>query len=83
MKVNKNNLIKLSKITDRIDMFLFKHIGQNNMYTNMFQVFQMLLLLSDEQAQVEHGFSFNSKILVEIYKRRVFICIITTFRHTS
>ena len=45
IKVNKNDLGKFSKVTDRIDTFLFKYIGKNNRYTNMFQVFEMLLIL--------------------------------------
>ena len=65
MKVNKNDLVKFSKVIDRIDIFLFKYIGEKNRYINMFQDFKMLLILLDGQTQVEHGFSFNSKILVE------------------
>ena len=64
-KVNKNDFVKFSKVTDRIDTFLFKYIGENNRYIYMFKVFKMLVILSHGQAQGEHGFSFNSKILVE------------------
>ena len=65
MKVNKNVFVKFRKVADRIDTLLFKYIGEDIRFTNMFQVFKTLLILSHEQAQVEYGFSFNRKILVE------------------
>ena len=65
MKANKRDLVKFSKVTDGNDTFLFKYIGENNRYKNMFQVFKMFLILSYGQAQVERGFGFNIKILVE------------------
>ena len=37
-KVNKNDFVKFSKVTERIDTVLFKYIGENNTYMNMFQV---------------------------------------------
>ena len=65
MKVKKNDFVKFSKARDRIDTSLLKYIGENNRCINMFTVFKMLLILSHGKDQVEHGFSFNSKILVE------------------
>ena len=65
MKANKRDLVKFSKVTDGNDTFLFKYIGENNRYKNMFHVFKMLLILSYGQAKVERGFGFNIKILVE------------------
>ena len=68
MKVNKNVFVKFRKVTDRIDTFLFKYIGENSKNTSMFQVFKILLILSHGQVQVECAFSFNSKVLVENFQ---------------
>ena len=42
IKVNENDFVKFSEVRGRIDTFLFKCIGENNRYMNMFQVFKML-----------------------------------------
>ena len=63
MKRKKNNFIQFRKKDDRVDTFLWKYISETGKYDNLGKIFKLLLILF--QAQVKHGFSVNSNILVE------------------
>ena len=63
MKRKMNNFIQFRKKDDRVDTFLWKYISETGKYDNLGKIFKLLLILF--QAQVKHGFSVNSNILVE------------------
>ena len=63
-KANKNDFVKLNKISDRVNLFFGKYINTSE-YEQMWCVFKLLLCLSHGQASVERGFSVHSDLLVE------------------
>ena len=44
---------------DRLDEFLFKHIGKVTAFSKLWNIIKKLLILSHGQASVERGFSVN------------------------
>ena len=50
---------------DRLDEFLFKHIGKVTAFSKLWNIIKKLLILSHGQASVERGFSVNRQMMVE------------------
>ena len=48
-----------------LDTFLWKFLSPSSSFSSLTNVVKMLLILSHGEAQVERGFSVNSKLLVE------------------
>ena len=57
--------MSFDKELDRLDTFLWKFLSPSSSFGSLTNVVKMLLILSHGQAQVERGFSVNSKLLVE------------------
>ena len=55
--------MSFKKETDRLDNFFWKFIGGRSRFSNLKNVFQILLIISHGQAQVERGFSTNKQLL--------------------
>ncbi|GBM93347.1 hypothetical protein AVEN_238197-1 [Araneus ventricosus] len=51
-------------LVDRLDVFYYEFLS-NSKYSKLWNVVQVLLLLSHGQASVERGFSINKNLLVE------------------
>lgn len=45
-----------------VDVLLAEHMGKNQEYREIWQIVQLLLILSHGQATVERGFSFNKEV---------------------
>ena len=58
---------------DRLDSFLYLHMGQKRSYQTLWKVVADLLILSHGQASVERGFSVNKQLEVENLQERSFI----------
>ena len=58
---------------DRLDSFLYLHMGQKRSYQSLWKVVSELLILSHGQASVERGFSVNKQLEVENLQERSFI----------
>ena len=57
VKENRNEFLSFKKETDRLDKCFWKFIGGRSQFSNLKNVFQILLMISHGQAQVERGFS--------------------------
>ena len=58
---------------DRLDSFLYRHMGQKRSYQSLWKVVADLLILSHGQASVERGFSVNKQLEVENLQERSLI----------
>ena len=58
---------------DRLDSFLYLHMGQKRSYQSLWKVVADLLILSHGQASVERGFSVNKQLEIENLQERSFI----------
>lgn len=58
---------------DRLDEFLFKHVGKVTAFSKLWNLMKKLLILSHGQASVERGFSVNRQVMVENMKEHSFI----------
>ena len=63
VKENRNEFLSFKKETDRLDNFFWKFIGGRSQFSNLKNVFQILLIISHGQGQVERGFSTNKQLL--------------------
>ncbi|XP_065665582.1 uncharacterized protein LOC136087006 [Hydra vulgaris] len=59
---NKELFLTFDKDKDRLDYFLWKYTDLK-LYTNLQQIFKIVLILSHGQAQVERGFSSNKSLV--------------------
>ena len=66
VKENKPKFLNYSKTDQRLDEFMMKFVGASTRFSELCKLFKILLILSHGQAQVEHGFSVNKNLHVEI-----------------
>ena len=62
VKENRDSFLAFNKVTDRLDTFLFQYVLVSK-YTDLAEVFRMVLILAHGQAQVERGFTVNKQLL--------------------
>ena len=65
VRESQDQFMSFDKELDRLDTFLWKFLSPSSSFGSLTNVVKMLLILSHGQAQVERGFSVNSKLLVE------------------
>ena len=65
VKEHRSEFANFDKVKQRLDTFLFAFVLAPTYLSDLRIVFKILLILSHGQAQVERGFSVNSKLLVE------------------
>ena len=58
---------------DRLDSFLYLHMGPKRSYQSLWKVVADLLILSHGQASAERGYSINKQLEVENLQERSFI----------
>ena len=62
VKENRDEFLGFNKETDSLDTFLMKYVLSSK-FSNLAEVFKMLLILAHGQAQIERGFSVNDLLL--------------------
>ena len=65
VKEHRSEFANFDKVKQRLGTFLFAFVLAPTYLSDLRIVFKILLILSHGQAQVERGFSVNSKLLVE------------------
>ena len=60
---HKENFLKFSYLTDRLDDFLCPYLADEKKYENLWYVCNIVMILSHGQSSIERGFSINKEIL--------------------
>ena len=60
-----DRFVNFDPVTSRVDILMHETMAGKDMYSKLWNVVRMLLVLSDGQAAVERGFSINEKALRE------------------
>ena len=63
MKENKDEFLPFRKETDQLDEFFWRYVGSKDQFKSLRKLFQIVLILSHGQAQVECGFTINKQLL--------------------
>ena len=64
VKENRDDFLAFRKETDRLGEFFFcRYIGSKDQFKSLRKLFQIVLILSHGQAQVEHRFTINKQLL--------------------
>ena len=63
VKENRDEFLAFRKETDWLDEFFWRYIESKNQFKSLRNFFQIVLILSDGQAQVEHGFTIDKQLL--------------------
>ena len=59
---HKENFLKFNYLTDHLDDFLCPYLADEKKYENLWYVCKIVMILSDGQSSIEHGFSINKEI---------------------
>ena len=65
VKENKAFFLEFDKSKGRLDEFFMRYLSGTVRFNNFMLIVKMVLTLSHGQADVEHGFSLNDKLLIE------------------
>ena len=65
VKEKKPKFLNNSKADQFLDEFLIKFFGASTKFSELWTLFKILMILSQDQAQLECGFSVNKKLLLE------------------
>ena len=64
VKENRDDFLAFRKETDRLGEFFFcRYIGSKDQFKSLRKLFQIVLIISHGQAQVEHRFTINKQLL--------------------
>ena len=63
VKENRDEFLAFRKEIDRLDEFFLRYIGSKDQFKSLRKLFQIVLIHSHGQAQVECGFTINKQLL--------------------
>ena len=65
VKENRDEFLAFRKETDRLDEFFWRYIGSKDQFKSLRKLFQIVLIHSHGQTQVERGFTINKQLLYD------------------
>ena len=66
VKENKPEYVNYSGTHQRLDEFMMKFVGESTKFSELWNLFKILLIILHGQAQAECRFSVNKNVLVEL-----------------